>query len=134
MHNRTPIHQIESYNNDNMYDNSIYDDNSTPIRPNVVPHQLQPSSTSIELSDRSSYLEPTRVEILDTNNINDIDKHVDYVAMSYRIATLLRKADPETYKQCSQFYRNDNSMYIVIIVFLLLICLYMSRYVTIAKE
>lgn len=101
----------------------------SPFRNNMVVERIVRPEP--EIPNQSQYIindtPSIKAEVLDVNN--PIDKNVDYVAMSYRIATLLRNSDPETYKQCSRFYRNDNSIYIIIIVFLLLICLYMSRYV-----
>lgn len=103
----------------------------SPFRNNMVIERSIRKEQEQEIPNQSQYImndiPHIKAEVLDVNS--PIDKNVDYVAMSYRIATLLRNSDPETYKQCSRFYRNDNSIYIIIIVFLLLICLYMSRYV-----
>tara|TARA_B100000900_G_scaffold385163_1_gene374607 strand:- start:220 stop:729 length:510 start_codon:yes stop_codon:yes gene_type:complete len=52
---------------------------------------------------------------------------VDYVAISYKIANILRGNDPIAYKQCSNFYRNDNTIYIIIIIFLLICCMYFYK-------
>jgi hypothetical protein len=52
---------------------------------------------------------------------------VDYVAISYKIANILRNNDPVAYKQCSNFYRNDNTIYILIIIFLFICCIYFFR-------
>ena len=52
---------------------------------------------------------------------------VDYVAISYKIANILRNNDPVAYKQCSNFYRNDNTVYILIIIFLFICCIYFFR-------
>ena len=109
-------------------DLNLYEDNNIiQTSPYTGPHALQPLQISSYPIQQN---EPTVINKVEIDNVpSPIEQNVDYVAMSYKIATLLRRADPETYKQCSRFYRNDNSMYMIVIVFLLLICLYMSRFV-----
>ena len=89
--------------------------NTTPINENNIIYNHQPQSQP-QLQDKLNFIPSYR----DSDMTN-------YVAMAYQIASNLRNNDPYAYKQCSRFYKNDNTAYIIVIVFLLLVCVFLSR-------
>lgn len=107
---------------------------SQPPPPRVTAHKFQTNKTSPAPIQSQAEPPPGPQPAAATPKITPVaaslesDKAlVDYIAMSYQIANALRKEDPVAYKQCSQFYQNDNTIYLIIILFLLVCCIYFYK-------
>tara|TARA_B100000900_G_C20467850_1_gene670055 strand:+ start:436 stop:942 length:507 start_codon:yes stop_codon:yes gene_type:complete len=127
---------------ENFDDQSNYQSPRIYVDSNPLPQQYQPVSTMLQPQmpyqpppvPPPQVIETDVVQIPATqpfswSNLPDPSQEniVDYVALSYKIANTLRGSDPIAYKQCSNFYKNDNTAYIIIIIFLLICCMYFYK-------
>tara|TARA_B100001093_G_C26763547_1_gene986815 strand:+ start:851 stop:1324 length:474 start_codon:yes stop_codon:yes gene_type:complete len=106
-----------------LYPNIRKDGAEKPQPPPTYIHRPPPPPTIIE-KEIARPQQPFNWSTLPDPSDENI---VDYVAISYKIANILRNNDPVAYKQCSNFYRNDNTIYILIIIFLFICCIYFFR-------
>ena len=128
-YHKTSIFDIKEEEDDEIFTNHIQSEPHFPIKtPQSSFNQLPLSTTQ-----QSSFSQPTLSTKLQSSpqttvipSFRDSDM-TNYVAMAYQIASNLRNNDPYAYKQCSRFYKNDNTIYIIVIVFLLLVCVFLSR-------
>ena len=125
---------------ENFDDPSNYQSPRIYVDPNPLP-QYQPVSTMLQ--SHMPYQPPPvpQPQVIETEVVQmppqqlgwsnlpapSQENIVDYVALSYKIANTLRGSDPIAYKQCSNFYKNDNTVYIIIIIFLLICCMYFYK-------
>jgi len=136
--NVTPINDLmdESYETYNNYsgNSAIRNTNNLSAREQAnmiatqrsqdTSHMQQPGSLAYPPSPPSPPQQSVNTLPPQQPKIDDISQ---YIALSYKIADYLKNTNKDAYYQCSRFYENNSTIYIIIIFILVIICLILIK-------